>query len=118
MRGPRAVNGELMRRNCVGLAGEEDAQAVNALRLETYNGTPEFRLLRPDLLAWHTADPSCIVLGGWDDTGRLVATIQCRVAGSAAGTAVFADISRDLPSTGGVPDVDRVLQIEMFGERQ
>ena len=45
-----------MRRNCVGLAGREDLQAVNALRLETYNATPEFRLLRPDLLAWHAAD--------------------------------------------------------------
>jgi GNAT superfamily N-acetyltransferase len=73
-----------MRRNCVGLAGPADQEAVNGLRLETYSAAPEFRLLRPDLLAWEAHDPSCIVLGGWDDAGRLVATIQCRAAGSAA----------------------------------
>jgi len=99
MRGPSARNGELMRRNCVGLAGREDLQAVNALRLETYNATPEFRLLRPDLLAWHAADPSCIVLGGWDDTGRLVATIQCRVAGSAAHAEAMIGASVDVAPT-------------------
>lgn len=76
-------NEELARVDCVGLAEPQDATAVNALRLETYGAAPEFRLLRPDLLAWDTSDPSAIVLGGWDGTGRLMATIQCRVARSA-----------------------------------
>jgi hypothetical protein len=71
-------------RDCVGLATAADREAVNALRLETYSAAPEFRLLRPDLLAWDTRDRSAIVLGGWDATSRLVATIQCRVAGSPA----------------------------------
>lgn len=75
---------DLTRRACVGLASANDCEAVSALRLETYSAAPEFRLLRPDLLAWDTHDPSAIVLGGWDGTGRLMATIQCRVAGSAA----------------------------------
>jgi hypothetical protein len=72
------------RQDCVGLASAADREAVDALRLETYSAAPEFRLLRPDLLAWDTRDRSAIVLGGWDDRGCLVATIQCRVAGSAA----------------------------------
>jgi hypothetical protein len=72
-----------MRRDCVALAGPEDQEAVNALRLETYRAASEFRLLRPDLLAWDARDPSFIVLGGWDNSGRLVATIQCRAARSA-----------------------------------
>src|SRR5260370_29709530 len=73
-----------MGRNCVGVAGPAEQESGNDMRLETYSATPEFRLLRPDMLAWDAHDPSCIVLGGWDDAGLLVATIQCRVAGSAA----------------------------------
>ena len=73
-----------MRQDCVGLASAADREAVDSLRLETYSAAPWFRLLRPDLLAWNTRDPSAIVLGGWDSRGCLVATIQCRVAGSAA----------------------------------
>ena len=74
----------MARHDCVGLATPADREAVNALRLETYGAAREFRLLRPDLLAWDTRDRSAIVLGGWDDAGQLVATIQCRVAGSPA----------------------------------
>jgi hypothetical protein len=74
----------LARLSCVGVASAADREAVNALRVETYSAAREFRLLRPDLLAWDTRDRSAIVLGGWDDTGQLVATIQCRVAGSPA----------------------------------
>jgi hypothetical protein len=85
-----------MRRNCVGLAGPADQVAVNALRFETYSAAPEFRLMRPDLLAWEAHDPSCIVLGGWDDAGRLVATIQCRVAGSAAHAEAMIGASVDM----------------------
>jgi predicted N-acetyltransferase YhbS len=84
-------------RNCVGLAGTADREAVNALRLETYSVAREFRLLRPDLLAWETRDPSCIVLGGWDDDAQLVATIQCRVAGSVAHAESIIGVSVEMP---------------------
>jgi hypothetical protein len=86
-----------MRQNCVGLAGPADQEAVNALRLETYSRAREFRLLRPDLLAWDAGDPSCIVLGGWDDAGQLVATIQCRVAATAAQAETLIGVSMEMP---------------------
>ena len=88
-----------MKRNCVGLADPADQEAVNALRLETYSAAPEFRLLRPDLLVWDVRDPSCTVLGGWEEAGRLVATIQCRVASSAAHAEALIGVSVEMAAT-------------------
>jgi hypothetical protein len=99
MHGPGAWEDELVRRNCVGLAGPADREAVNALRLETYSAAPEFRLLRPDLLAWDARDRSCVVLGGWDDAGRLVATSQCRVAASTADAEALMGVSVEVAPT-------------------
>jgi hypothetical protein len=69
---------------CVGLARPEDKAAVDALRLEAFAGAAEFRLLRPDLLAWNPASSAHIVLAGWDADGRLASTFQGIVAASAA----------------------------------
>jgi hypothetical protein len=73
-----------MRRNCVGLARPEDKEAVTALRVETYSNAAEFKLLRPEMLAWDGASPRYIVLAGWDAEGWLVSTFQGLVAETAA----------------------------------
>ena len=84
-----------MRRKCVGLARAEDQDAVNALRLETYSGAAEFKLLRPDLLRWDSDSTDYVVLAGWDDDGRLVATFQGIAAASAAGAEQIMGVSVD-----------------------
>lgn len=96
---PTKHDGVTAKRECVGLAGAADCEAVNALRLDTYSVAAEFRLLRPDLLAWDTRDRSAIVLGGWDDAGHLVATIQCRVADSPADAEAQVGVSVEMPAT-------------------
>ena len=88
-----------MRRNCVGLARPEDSDAVTALRVETYRGATEFKLLRPDLLGWDPASPDHIVQAGWDGEGVLASTFQGIVAASAAETERILGVSVELDAS-------------------
>jgi hypothetical protein len=82
----------------VGLAGAADAPAISALLLAQYRAAREFRLLRPDLIAWDGVQGAGGVAAGWDATGRLVATMRGRLAGSAAAAERLLDVSVALPA--------------------
>jgi GNAT superfamily N-acetyltransferase len=86
-------------RGHIGLAGAADAPALSALLLTQYSAAREFRLLRPDVLAWDGAQGAGGVAAGWDATGRLVATMRARLVGSATVAEAALGVSVDLPAT-------------------
>jgi hypothetical protein len=82
----------------VGLAAAADAPAISALLLAQYRAAREFRLLRPDLIAWDGVQGAGGVTAGWDATGRLVATMRARLVGSAEAAERLLDVSVALPA--------------------
>jgi hypothetical protein len=80
-----------------GLAGAADAPAISALLLAQYQAAREFRLLRPDRLLWDGVQGAGAVGAGWDEGGRLVATMRARIVGSAAAAEAALDVSVDVP---------------------
>ncbi|MBS0558890.1 MAG: hypothetical protein JSR21_02440 [Proteobacteria bacterium] len=82
----------------VGLASATDAPAINALLLAQYQAAREFRLLRPDMLAWDGRTGAGGVAAGWTRDGRLVATMRAALAPSAAAAAEAMGLSVDLPA--------------------
>jgi hypothetical protein len=80
-----------------GLAGAADAPAISALLLAQYQAAREFRLLRPDRLLWDGVQGAGAVAAGWDEGGRLVATMRARIVGSAAAAEAALDVSVDVP---------------------
>ena len=81
----------------VGLATAADAPAIGALLLAQYRAAKEFRLLRPDLLAWDGRAGAGGVAAGWTDDGRLVATMRASIAPDADAAAAAMGLSVDLP---------------------
>jgi hypothetical protein len=80
-----------------GLAGAADAPAISALLLAQYQAAREFRLLRPDRLLWDGVQGAGAVAAGWDESGRLVATMRARIVGTAAAAETALDVSVDVP---------------------
>jgi hypothetical protein len=83
----------------IGLAGAADAPAITALLLAQYRAAREFRLLRPDLIAWDGVQGAGGVAAGWDETGRLVATMRARLVGSAEAAERLLDVSVAMPAS-------------------
>jgi hypothetical protein len=81
-----------------GLASAADASALSALLLAQYRAAREFRLLLPDRLAWDGVKGAGGVAAGWDETGRLVATMRARLVGSAMAAEALLDVSVALPA--------------------
>ena len=88
-----------MPHNCVGRARSEDSDTITALRVETYSGATEFKLLRPDLLGWNSASHDHIVQAGWDGDGSLVSTFQGIVANSAVEAEQILGVSVELDAS-------------------
>jgi hypothetical protein len=82
----------------VGLASEADAPALNALLLAQYQAAREFRLLRPDLLAWNGIRGAGGVAAGWDASSRLVATMRAALVGSAEAAEAAMGVSVAVPN--------------------
>jgi hypothetical protein len=86
-------------RGWTGLARPDDAAAIGALLLAQYAAAREFRLLLPERLAWDGASGAGGVAAGWDESGRLVATMRASLAASAAAAEARLDVSVALPET-------------------
>jgi hypothetical protein len=80
-----------------GLAGAADAPAISALLLAQYLAAREFRLLQPDRLLWDGVQGAGAVAAGWDETGKLVATMRARIVASAAAAEGVLDVSVAVP---------------------
>jgi hypothetical protein len=85
-------------RGTVGLAGQADAAAINALLLAQYQAAREFRLLRTDMIAWDGRQGAGGVAAAWDQSGRLVATMRAVIAPSVPTAATALGVSVDLPA--------------------
>jgi GNAT superfamily N-acetyltransferase len=79
------------------LARAADAPAIGALLLAQYSTAREFRLLLPDRLVWDGVSGAGGVAAGWDEAGRLVATMRASLAASAAAAEAGLDVSVALP---------------------
>jgi hypothetical protein len=80
-----------------GLAGVVDAPAISALLIAQYRAAREFRLLQPDRLFWDGQQGAGGVAAGWDESGKLVATMRARIVASTAAAEAALDVSADVP---------------------
>ena len=65
--------------NHIRMATETDREAVNRLRVAEYARSPEFDLLDPESIAWHSTDAGVVLMAV--DGGRPVATMCGAVVG-------------------------------------
>jgi len=82
-----------------GLAGVTDAPEISGLLLAQYRAAREFRLLQPERLFWDGVQGAGGIAAGWDETGKLVATMRARIVGSAAAAEAVLDVSVGVPQS-------------------
>ena len=67
---------------CIRQADHRDRDQINALRVNEFNRSNQFTLLKPDKLLWNSCDDESVVLSAWDGT-RVVATMRAVVVHNA-----------------------------------